>query len=168
MMKHLLYLSYVIRHKWFVMLACWSEGLYWQGITHDLSKFSPSEWFAYAEYFYGNLIPRSELAGDFRYTYIKTKEWHQDRFDLAWLSHQHQNNHHWQNWILREDDGETKALPMSPKARLEMVCDWRGAGRAQGHGNQWSQTLGWYSTNQHRIILHPDTREWVERFLDSK
>ena len=53
MSKHFQYASYVIRHKWFVMLACFRMGLYWRGIKHDLSKLLPSEWVPYTNYFYG-------------------------------------------------------------------------------------------------------------------
>jgi len=51
--KHLAYLRYVLRHKWFVLLACWRAGLYWRGIVHDWHKFLPSEWFPYVEHFHG-------------------------------------------------------------------------------------------------------------------
>jgi len=40
-MRYLKYLKYLLRHKWFVMLECFKEGLFWLGLTHDLSKFSP-------------------------------------------------------------------------------------------------------------------------------
>ena len=49
MNKYLKYLSYVLRHKWFVMLACFKVKLFWQGITHDLSKFLPDEFISLDE-----------------------------------------------------------------------------------------------------------------------
>jgi len=54
--KYKQYLSYLIRHKWFVMLECFKEGLYWQGIIHDLSKFLPSKLFPYANFFYNKKV----------------------------------------------------------------------------------------------------------------
>ena len=83
-MKHLKYLKYVVIHKWYVMLQCFRFGIYWRGITHDISKFYPSEWFSYVNRFYGN---------------------NKDEFSLAWLRHQNRNDHHWQWWILQEDRG---------------------------------------------------------------
>jgi len=54
------------------------------------------------------------------------------------------------------------ALPMPDKARREMLADWRGAGRAiTGKDN----TPEWYRDNKDKMILHPDTREWIERAL---
>jgi len=49
--------------------------------------------------------------------------------------------------------------PMSHDARLEMLCDWIGAGKAQGFGNN---TAKWYLENKDKMKLHPITREWVE------
>jgi len=54
MSKYILYLKYIIRHKWYVGIECFKMGVYWRGITHDLSKFLPSEFIPYAKYFYGD------------------------------------------------------------------------------------------------------------------
>ena len=52
-MRHLNYLKYVLRHKWFVLLASIRIGApLWGAIIHDLSKFRPSEWIPYARCFY--------------------------------------------------------------------------------------------------------------------
>ena len=53
-MKYIKYLLYVIQHKYYVFIECWKDGLYWHGITHDLSKFMPSEFFPYARWIYGS------------------------------------------------------------------------------------------------------------------
>jgi hypothetical protein len=55
MSKHLKYLKYVLTHKWYVLLKCIELGIPWRGIVHDLSKFLPSEWSPYVEYFYGDI-----------------------------------------------------------------------------------------------------------------
>jgi hypothetical protein len=57
-----------------------------------------------------------------------------------------------------------KVLPMSPDARLEMVCDWLGASRAQGKGGM-EGVRKWYEKNGQKMQLHPDTRRWVEDYL---
>lgn len=74
---------------------------------HDLSKYTKDEYVAYDEYFYGT---KTE----------KTKE----KFDLAWLHHQNTNKHHWQYWLLKEDNGLLKPLDMDIYSIVEMVCDW--------------------------------------------
>ena len=33
----------ITHHKYLVLCGCFQVGLYWQGLTHDLSKYSPTE-----------------------------------------------------------------------------------------------------------------------------
>ena len=146
MRRHYKYLSYVLRHKWFVLLA----GLKLRVpihllILHDISKFYPSEWFAYARTFYSPSGKGQFESGT--------------SFDMAWNAHQKRNKHHWQYWMLNMDDGGRKCLPMPPRYRKEMLADWMGAGRAiTGTDN----TLEWYTNNRHKMKLHPETRTWIE------
>jgi hypothetical protein len=153
MKKYLQYLSYIFRHKYFVFVECWRWGLVWQGLVHDWSKFLPDEMIPYANYFYG---------GDKRKDRFYTPSQGTDDFNYAWLKHQHRNPHHWQHWVLQEDDGDKYAMKMPYKYVLEMVCDWAGAGRAQG----FNDTRGWYLKNKDKMILHPYTRFQVEKLLD--
>jgi len=146
------YLKSQIRHKWFVFLECCRLGIPLLGIIHDLSKFSPSEWIPYAQYFYGGgETQRIEF-----------------NFDVAWLHHQHRNKHHWQRWLLTLDsarsDGKLFPVPMPDKYRKEMLADWNGAGRAYGNPD----TAGWYMQNLEQIQLHPETRAWIEKQLGIK
>jgi len=54
MSAHFRYLSYVLRHKWFVFVAGRRTGApLWRLIIHDWTKFLPCEWFPYVENFYG-------------------------------------------------------------------------------------------------------------------
>lgn len=153
-MKHLRYAHYILRHKFFVFHECWKLGLYWQGITHDLSKLLPSEWRPYAEFFYAKgARPHRGATGD-------------AAFDFAWLLHQKRNRHHWQWWILPEasahgEAGELKVLPMPLRYRREMLCDWRGAGRALKNPD----TKAWWKANKAKMTLHPTTRQWLEEQL---
>lgn len=154
-MKHLKYLSYVLKHKWFVLQA----GLRlkrdydahistWQLLIHDWTKFLPREWGPYAEYFYGQsrwYIPYCE----------------------AWLAHQ-RNKHHWQAWVLLWDEGSATPLQMPARFEWEMLADWMGAGMAiKGHGldKAFVETAIWYNENREKMQLHPSTRLFVESFL---
>jgi len=155
-MKHLKYLSYVIRHRWFVFVECLKMGLLWRGLVHDLSKFLPSEWFPYVNYFNGEWRCKSDVPKDY-----KAPPEIAAAFDLAWLKHQHRNPHHWQYWRLREDDGGTKVLVMPLKYVKEMLADWRGAGKAQGQ-----TSLGpWYAKNHRKIELAPETRDLLHSLM---
>ena len=171
-MKHLKYLRYVLRHKWYVSIQCFKQGLFWRGLVHDLSKFRFSEWFPYTNHFYGedshhkdgSHQPKGISRGRDETGYYKPTDTGDKAFDFAWLLHQKRNDHHWQWWILPEDEGGIVVLEMSTKARLEMVCDWCGASQAQGRDG-WSGVVKWYRKNHRRMQLHPETRRWVQEFL---
>lgn len=152
-MKYINYLKYLIKHKWFVFLECLKYGLIWRGIIHDWSKFLPDEFFPYVEHFYGK--KNYDIKSGFH------EPGEDKEFDLAWKKHQTRNDHHFQFWILLEDQGTMKPLEMSNKAKKEMICDWKSAGRVQGNND----TLGWYIRNRFKITLAQETRRWVEREL---
>lgn len=162
MVKIFRYLSYVIRHKWFVFLECCKAEIIWQGIIHDVSKLRPSEFFPYANHFYGK--NRNGITeGRDKTGYYKPTDTGDADFDFAWLLHQKRNKHHWQWWILPEANGEVKILEMPLKYRKEMLCDWKGAGRAQRNK---TSTKEWYQANKHKMQLAEHTREWIEEALD--
>lgn len=115
----------------------------WRLLIHDWSKFLPVEWTPYVKNFY-------------------TDQPDQAAFDRAWLHHQHYNPHHWQHWLLREDDGGTKILPMTADYAREMVADWMGAGRAIT--GRWG-VASWYESNKENIVLADSTRWYVELLL---
>lgn len=155
---HLKYLSYVLRHKWFVFVAACKLGIPWRGLVHDLSKFSPAEWFPYVEHFHG----KKAKAWRDNTGYYKPTDTGDPAFDVAWLHHANHNDHHWQYWTQVEDDQKSvKVHPMPDARRREMLADWRGAGRAQGKPD----TLAWYTKNRDKMLLHPDTRAWIEEQL---
>ena len=163
MQAHWKYLKYVLRHKWYVFLWCCRYGIPLAGIVHDLSKFLPVEWFPYVDKFYGGPYPEANH-GDVRLWFDDkyTQSWVDRRFDEAWNHHQKANPHHWQYWVLREDSGATKALKMPHRYMLEMLADWRGASMAiKGK----DETNSWYCKNRSKIILHPETKRWIESHL---
>jgi len=144
------YLWYVLRHKYFVFLACCKYGVPLAGITHDLSKFLPGEFFPYARYFYG---PNSQTRTQTPLEKVQ--------FDRAWIAHQHRNWHHPQSWVLRHDDGGEVVLDMPDRYRREMLADWEGAGRAKGR----TDLAAWYAKKGPGLPMTPLTRIWVERQL---
>ena len=49
----------ITRHRWIVRRLCFKVGLYWQGLTHDLSKYSPTEFRVGAKYCTGTRSPNA-------------------------------------------------------------------------------------------------------------
>jgi len=129
-------------------------GITWQGITHDLSKFLPSEFWSSAKYWTGVGSPVEAERNAIGYS-------------LAWRFHKGrpQNRHHWQ-WFIDPDgwDDEGRVIlnpaPMPEKYIKEMVCDMRGAARAYG-----SDTVKYYLAKQKEWVLHPDTKKQFEFLL---
>lgn len=115
---------------------------------HDDSKFSITEYGPYDAYFYG--------------------EKDEDAFNRAWLHHIHENPHHWQHWLLMNDDGKyrdpAKVVPLEmPKVyALEMVADWWSFSWRSGN---LTEVFDWYEEHKDNIILHPNTRSYVEYVL---
>jgi hypothetical protein len=119
-------------------------GLYWRGIIHDLSKFSASEFVAYANNFFNH---------DSKHKAPKLD------FDYAWLHHQHYNKHHWNYWVV--DQNKRKAIPIPDKYLLELVCDWRAMARKF---NDTATT--YYKKNKQKIVMHPSSRKKLESILE--
>jgi len=140
------YMSYIVRHKWYVFLWCCRYGIPILGLTHDMSKFRPSEFFPYLAHF-GQRDSETRNPGD--------------RLQHAIELHYSRNKHHWQWWLQPDGQGGTVPTPMRSQYAIEMVADWRGAGRAQGRPD----TLAWYRDHKDKIDLHPATRRVVEQLL---
>lgn len=99
----------VSRHRRAVRRNCFKVGLYRQGLTHDLSKYSPSEFRAGARYFQGNRSPQArerEVLG----------------YSAAWLHHKGRNKHHFEYWT-DFSDGKKVYVEMPAKYFAEMICD---------------------------------------------
>ena len=153
MKKHWLYFKYMARHKWFVFVAGLKFKVpLWRLIIHDWSKFTPGEWVAYTEFFYGERGPDGNRTPE-----VKAA------FKRAWLHHIHLNKHHWNHWVYTDTDGTT-ALEMPETYFREMMADWWGAGRAIT--GKW-RANDWYEENREQIVFNPKTQAKVERGLDS-
>lgn len=115
---------------------------------HDQSKFDNVEYNAYDNYFYGN---------------NHSNEAYHD-FNRAWLHHIHNNPHHWQYWVLINDEPEEgiKPLPMSPEYVIEMICDWWSF---SWNKENLFEIFDWYLSHKDYMLLHPYTRKIVVDIL---
>lgn len=160
MKSYLEYFWYVLKHKWFVFLECIKIGLIWRGIKHDCDKFLPSEFFPYAKFFYGTnkQDPRDKTG------YYKPYNTGDSDFNYALLKHLRKNDHHWEYYVLCQGEDGIITFEMPSKQIKEMICDWKGANRAQ----KKSGIVPWYLANKDKLILHPDTRKIIEIYLGIK
>lgn len=150
MMHYFKYIDYVFRHKFYVLIECFKRGIFLRGILHDLSKFLPSEFFAYSEFLYNP----------------KTITTH-DEFRKAVLLHKRRNKHHWEYWVMRDDAKyEEVVFPMDIDYATEMICDWVGTGKAVGNlspkNDPYKEVREWYIEHNDQLVLHPYTRNYIE------
>ena len=126
------------------------DNLRWQVcIAHDQSKTEPDEYEAYDKYFYGK---------------NKSYQVMQD-FNLAWLKHIHRNPHHWQHWILINDNPKEGkiVLDMPKNYIIEMICDWWAF--SWNDGNLF-EIFKWYDEHKDYMKLSSKTRKTVEDILE--
>lgn len=115
--------------------------------NHDFSKISEEEYAAYDEYFYGLEEETPKIIQNFNY---------------AWLHHIHKNPHHWQYWVLINDEDGIVALDMPHEYIIEMICDWWSFSWKFGNINE---IFDWYDSHKEQIILSKNTRDKVEYIL---
>lgn len=157
-----------MRHKWYVGVECFKVGLYWRGVVHDLSKFLPSEFIPYSNHFFGNgdNISRGRNSTG----YYKPTNTGDKAFDFAWHLHQKRNKHHWQWWYVLEDEGVSNTpFPIPEPYLTEMLCDWIGAGKAQGRFppvlDKYYETRKWWEANHSKMVFHWDTKQEILKRL---
>lgn len=165
MRRYFTYFKYVLRHKWYVFWACIELGVpLWIAILHDWDKFLPAPFISYARHFYdanGKPISRRDATG-----YYKPLGTPDATFNRALASHLHRNKHHWQHWSLPMPSHSGQAqiietIEMPVASLLEMIADWKGAGRANGQPD----TQAWYMANKDKMYLHSMTRAHIEMIL---
>lgn len=139
----------VCKHKYYVFQECAACGLFWQGLTHDLSKFSITEFISSAKYFQGDRSPIAAEKAAIGYS-------------AAWLHHKGHNKHHWEYWTDFGRDGRIKTIKIPKKYVVEMVCDWVGAGKAYSQ-EKWTpaEPLEYYMKVRSGRHFHPETERLI-------
>lgn len=144
----------VCKHKAIVYKECKACGITWQGIIHDLSKFSPIEFSASAKHFQGNRSPNEAEKEDYGYS-------------IAWLHHKGVNKHHWEWWTDFDDNGQIIANKIPSQYVVEMICDWIGAGMVYSK-EKWTQDepLNYYIIVRKGRYFHPETEKLIIYLLE--
>ena len=142
-------------HKMLVMQGCFRCGLYWQGLTHDLSKLSPVEFWAGAKYWQGTCSPNN----------AQRKA---EGYSAAWLHHKGRNKHHLEYWIDYSlgEESPLAGMKMPVEYVAEMFCD-RVAASKTYLGDQYTDgaPLAYYEKSKTHYLMHPETRALLEQML---
>lgn len=140
----------VLTHKWYVFKLCYKAGIPFRGIVHDLSKFSPTEFWESVKYYNGKRSP----------IYFCKKD---NGYSEAWLHHKGRNKHHYEYWFDSKAPDPTPIIPY--KYTIEMVCDTFAAGMAY-QGRNWTkeyQLSYWESSERPGKYLNPKISEFLTR-----
>ncbi len=145
----------VREHRRLVREYCFKAGLYRQGIMHDLSKYSPTEFLVGVKYYQGNRSPNNaerEATG-------VTK---------AWLHHKGRNKHHLEYWIDYSlgEGHEMCGMPMPPKYVVEMFCDRIAACKVY-QKDAYTDASPWkyYEKGKDHYMIHSSTKALLEKLL---
>lgn len=155
MNKAVMHFATITKHRHLVRKYCFMAGLYWQGLTHDLSKYSPAEFLAGARYYQGNRSPNNaerEATG----------------VSKAWLHHKGRNKHHLEYWVdygLGDSVG-LQGMLMPVNLVVEMFCD-RIAACIVYQKEEYTDAspYEYYERGRKHLLLHPRTRKLLERML---
>lgn len=145
----------ITHHRNLVRKHCFKIGLYWQGLTHDLSKYSPEEFWTGAAYYQGNRSPNAaerEAVG----------------YSKAWLHHKGRNKHHYEYWIDISNNKEEGLVGNKMPIRYvaEMLCDRIAACQVyKGKDYTPAAPLEYYEFTKNYITIHPETRKLLETLL---
>ena len=143
----------VCKHKNIVYRECKACGIWWRGVTHDLSKFSITEFAPSANFFQGDKSPIEAEKARLGYS-------------AAWQHHKGHNPHHWEYWTDFGSNGEVIANKIPYVYVVEMVCDWIGAGMVYG-GDKWTQDepINYYHKVRAGRHFHRETETLIMKFL---
>ena len=153
-MKAIKHFITITRHRWLVRGGCFRVGLIWQGLTHDLSKYSPTEFFVGARYFQGNRSPN-------------TAEREEKGYSESWMHHKGRNKHHYEYWSdLNRQTRRYEYVAMPRKYLVEMVMDRRAACLVyQGKNYIPGAELTYLENSMEKDLLNPQTRRELEFLL---
>ncbi len=150
--KHFCTITY---HKFLVAKGCFAVGLYWQGIMHDMSKYSWTEFRVGAKYFQGTRSPNNAEKEDVGYS-------------SAWLHHKGRNKHHLEYWIDYdyEQGGRMTGMRMPVNYVVEMFCD-RVAACQIYQREKYTDASAWeyYDKSKKNYMIHPETAALLEKIL---
>ena len=137
----------ITRHKWLVLEGCFQVGLYWQGIVHDLSKYSPTEFSIGMKYYQCTRSPNAA-------------EREEKGFSEAWMHHKGRNRHHYEYWCDMSPITKVyEPVPMPRKYLVEMVMDRRAACKVyQGENYTDGSALAYFEKSRERVLMHDRTR----------
>lgn len=146
------HLSTITRHRHRVIAHCAKAGILFQGLFHDLSKYSVTEFSQGVRYYNGKHSPTED-------------ERREKGCSLAWMHHKGRNRHHWEYWTDYSISEKCYVpMPMPRRYLAEMLCDRIAASKIY-KGEAYTDAAPLEYLLAGRDLMHPQTRETLIRFL---
>ena len=144
----------ITRHRHMVIRHCFKAGIPWRGVCHDLSKYTPTEFFAGAKYYLGDRSPTEAERADLGCSY-------------AWMHHKGRNRHHFEYWVdYNIQTKKPEAVKMPLKYVKEMFCDRVAAGKIYlGKKYTNDNPIEYFMRGNAKNAMHPDTARLLEKWL---
>ena len=142
-------------HKFWVLYYGSKIGVnWWRLLMHDMSKFSPIEFWESVKYYQGTSSPIPVCKSI-------------NGYSEAWQHHKGRNPHHYEYWTDNYDAGTT-LIPMPIECVEEMLADWMAAGRTY-MGSKFTfigQANWWQNKKKTNPAIHPLTIKLIDKFFD--
>ena len=144
----------ITTHRILVMQGCFKMGLYWQGLTHDLSKYSLVEFWTGARYYQGVRSPNAA-------------EREEKGYSEAWMHHKGRNRHHYEYWTDMNPVSKVyESVPMPRRYLAEMVADRLAACKVyEGERFTNESPLRYLMRSREKDLINPRTRRELEYLL---
>ena len=145
-------------HRKLVREGCFKVGLYWQGLTHDLSKFSPTEFLVGSKYYQVDRSPNNA-------------EKEAKGYSSSWLHHKGRNKHHFEYWVDYTMPGTSDKLlegvKMPVRYVVEMFMDRIAACKVYQKDAYTDASALAYHERSKRVkeIMHPETIALIEKLM---
>lgn len=149
------HLKTVTTHRFNVFVHCTKAGIFRQGLIHDLSKFSPTEFIPGVRYYQGFRSPNVGERDDLGVSY-------------AWMHHKGRNKHHFEYWTdYSKETKEYVPVPMPRKYVIEMFCDRVAACKTYMKDKYTDRSaLDYYMKRRDHRHMHPETAALLEELLN--
>lgn len=153
-MKAIKHFITITNHRHKVISHCKKAGILWQGLRHDLSKYSPTEFITGAKHYLGTRSPNE--AEREKYGYSK-----------AWLHHKGRNRHHFEYWTdYSPETRRVEPVRMPYNYVAEMFCDRVAASKIYNKDSYTDdKPLAYFERSKATRFIHPDTSDDLEELL---
>lgn len=148
------HLHTINKHRHQVIKNAFKAGIGFQGLFHDLSKYSPEEFLKGVKYYQGYRSPNEGEREDYGFSY-------------AWMHHKGRNKHHFEYWT--DYDPKTKLMSpvkMPTKYVIEMFCDRVAASKIYLKDKYHDGApLEYFENAKKRRLIHEETSKLLEELL---